>query len=91
VGKTKMSKTKTSVPAIREAAQNAGLIAKAWDRLETEASRAMQEANGTTVQIVAANGHTTAHIRSPGLRVVLQDGAMAIEASGQVGEGQDHE
>jgi hypothetical protein len=78
-----MAKGKSTVT---EAARSAGLIAKAWDKLENEASRVMQEANGTTVQIVAANGRTTTHIRSPGLRVVLQDGAMAIEARGHGSE-----
>jgi hypothetical protein len=68
--------------AITEAARSAGLIASKFAELETAASQAMQEANGTTVQIVSCNGKTTTHIKSPGLRVVLQDGAIAIEASG---------
>jgi hypothetical protein len=39
-----------------------------------------------SVNIVAAQGHVTAHISVPGLRIVLQDGSMAIEAQTASGE-----
>jgi hypothetical protein len=61
------------LPVITEAAKRAGSIMTAWEKDEANAAKVMREAEGTTVQIVSAQGRTTAHISSPGLRVVLQD------------------
>ncbi len=78
-----MSK-KNQVATITEAARSAGLIAKAWDKLEKEAERVVKEAEGkpsTEVRIIAAGGRTSANITVPGLSVVLQDGAIAVRAT----------
>ncbi|HET6374597.1 MAG TPA: hypothetical protein VFF88_00975 [Methylocella sp.] len=77
-----MSK-RNNVPAVTEAAQRAGMIAKAFTRLETEAKRIdSEERVKRSLTIVSAGDHFQMSFRAGKTTVQIQDDIVAVDVGG---------
>lgn len=73
-----MVKRKSSVRAVTGAARAAGLIARKFPQLETEASKVMAEGE-RSFKMASAVGRVSALIKAPGLPVQFENGQFAVD------------
>ena len=63
---------------ITVAAREAGLIARKFSQLETEAAKTLAETS-RSFRMVAAAGNVQAVIKAPGLTVQFENGSFAVD------------